>query len=193
LKKFRIAAVAVGAAIAVLLPATTAGALIPGSHLVVAATGEVNGVTNPNPADPFGVTGPNTGGTFDNLQMVGAFTRGTAACVGVVEVQSPIAFTTVAQNFLVGYGDILGGSGFTGVPGLVQCSGATASGTLDSGAFVRAGTIALAQFRLTNYLGSSNPANDVVATFVGAAVPGACATDPGNVEGCSGIAGPVVG
>jgi hypothetical protein len=195
LKKFSLATVVVATALAVLLPVSSASAAIPGSHIAVAAIGSVTGVENPNPADPFAVSVvPVTTGTFNDLQMAGVFTRGTAVCAGVVGVDGSIPFTTVSQNFLTGYGTI--GTGTFAGAGQAQCvGGATPTGTLADGAFVRAGTVAIAQFRLTDYLGGprDNPATDVVATFVGTAVPGGPPCAPGAIQTCSGIAGPVVG
>ena len=188
--------IAVAAAITLLLPMTSANATLiddAATSVAAVATGSVSITPAPNPVQPFEVD--NASGAFSGLVLAGAFTANTGkaaptaigACAGTVTTSAPITFTSV-QDLLIGGGAINGGVNLVGTGG--TCSGVI--GTFDGGGNVRAGTVAIAIFKLTlNIAGASG---ETLGTFVGAAVPsGPTCIPPVPNFGCSTIAGPVVG
>lgn len=189
-------ALVVASAAAVLVPVSPAGAVNEATHVVAFGSGSVTGMTNPNPAAPFNINA--TAGVIGGLVVLGAFTAGGATgsgtCAGSVQVD-PVSFTVTAQNLLTGYGTIDGdqwGVRLRGV-GLSTCSRADI-GRLVSGAFVRAGTVWLGNFRLDLVIGSAS--GTTTATFVFPMVPGhplICPGIPANPETCAGFHGAVLG
>ena len=183
-------------AISLLLPVSGAGAQsLDGfeNAIAAAATGTVSITPAPNPLAPGVVTSGT--GSFGGLVLAGAFAAATSVpsapgvCVGTVTAGSGIPFTT-SGNLLFGYANI-GSGGFAGGTAGV----CTVNGAIKGGASVRVGTVALAQFQLDLTVSGptgSGSSDDLIAEFVGTAVPGVPPCGVADFS-CNAIAGPVVG
>jgi hypothetical protein len=200
--------IAVAAAAMLLLPMTSANALLlddAATSVAAVATGHVTLASTPDPTQPFDVQ--TVTGAFGGLVLAGAFTANTAkaptgpasACAATVNATGgttagSITFTA-QQDLLVGGGAINN----TGVHVVGATPGVCSVDALFAGGgFVRAGVVAVAIFQLQNQTVTSplgTAVGDTLGTFIGAAVP-AASPDAGcgiGNPGCSEIAGPVVG
>jgi hypothetical protein len=178
-KKATLAALVLGVIAAVLLPSAPASAA--GGELVAAAvTGTVQSAT-PN-IDVVSNAQCSTNNFFDDVAISGAFTEavGGGVFAGVVNVTGGKVFYDTCETLLRGFGTIKT-AGFSG-------SGVgSVTGSINTGSFVRAGTVAVAMFTL-NY--DVAPAGGGASNVLTTAVVGAV---PTNLAGAAAIAGPVVG